>query len=197
MTRPNLAPLALILAVAVALERPRAARAAVFSAAVVPGCVAIGILNSYLYGSPLSSGYGSLHALYTWHNLTENARNYFAWFVDLHSGLPLVGLVAPALIRARRAWLLLAFAGGVLLSYLFYFVYDSWIYLRFLLPAIPLFFVLSGIALVWFVGRVPAYARGAVAILIVAATCWSELRAQHFDVFTEARNEERFVIVGK
>jgi Dolichyl-phosphate-mannose-protein mannosyltransferase len=197
LTRPNLAPLALIIGALVLLERPRGFRAAAFSAAVVPGCAAVALVNAHLYGSPLTSGYGSLHDLYTWHNFVENFRNYASWFVNLHSAAPLAGIAAPMLVRSRRAWLMLAFAAGVLFSYLFYFVYDGWIYLRFLLPAIPLVFVLSSLVLMWLVGHLPPSLKGSAAMLIVALSFWSEVRAQPFDVFTAGPGEQRFVVVGE
>jgi hypothetical protein len=197
LTRPNLVPLAAIVAVVVLLEPPRLSRAAAFSAALAPGCLIIAALNAHLYGSPLNSGYGSLHGLYSWQNLAANVRNYAAWFLDLHSPAAIAALAAPFVIRSRHVWLMLAFSAGVLLSYLFYFVFDSWIYLRFLLPAIPLVFVLTAVVAVWLVGQLPIRLRAAAAVLIVALPCWYELQAQHFDLFSEGRSEGRFVIVGE
>jgi hypothetical protein len=197
LTRPNLVPLTAIVAALVALERPRLIRIAAFSAGLVPSCVMIAALNTHFYGSPLNSGYGSLSFLYSWQNLGPNLRNYGAWFFDLHSPAVLAAVAAPWVVRSKRAWLMLAFSAGVLLSYLFYFVYDSWIYLRFLLPAIPLFFVLAAAVAHRFVERLPARLRGAAFLLILALLCWHELRAQHFDLFEEGQSEKRFAIVGE
>ena len=60
LTRPNLVPLAIVLAAVVAANRPRLPRLALFAAGSVPGCLIVGAINAHWYGSPLASGYGSL-----------------------------------------------------------------------------------------------------------------------------------------
>ncbi|HEY2906584.1 MAG TPA: glycosyltransferase family 39 protein [Vicinamibacterales bacterium] len=196
LTRPNLVPLAVVIAGLVALERPRLFRVTAFSIGMLPSCFIIAALNAHLYGSPLSSGYGSLQSLYTWSNFVPNVRNYTAWFFDLHSPVALLALAAPWIVHSRRAWLMLAFSAGVLCSYLFYFVFDRWTFLRLLLPAIPIVFVLTGAVAVWLVGRLPVHLRGA-AVLIVLLPCWYELHAQHFDPLNEGRTEDRYVVIGE
>jgi len=196
LTRPNLVPLAAIIAVVVVLEQPRAFRAAAFSSAVVPSCVVILLLNDYLYGSPARNGYGRFSDLYTWANAGANVRNYIDWFVDLHSPAAFIGLAAPFVVRSKHAWLMLAFVAAVLGSYLFYFVYDGWIYLRFLLPAIPLLFVLAGATTLWLIERLPTPLKSAAFVLVVLLAGWCEVRGQHFDVFDQRRSEQRFAIVG-
>ena len=65
--RPNLAPLAVVLAMHYVftmrrrdLRRLALGQLIVFSLAVVPGIVVTAIINAQLYGSPFSSGYGSV-----------------------------------------------------------------------------------------------------------------------------------------
>jgi hypothetical protein len=75
LTRPNLLPLAAVLGcyylcqVASATppdRRPVIQRLGIFCLAVLPGCLAVAALNTYLYGSALSSGYAPLRELYQW-----------------------------------------------------------------------------------------------------------------------------------
>ena len=56
--------------------------------------------------------------------------------------------------RSRRVALIGAIA-VVVLSYLFYAPFDDWWYLRFLLPAFPMIFVLMAASIVWLWQKVP------------------------------------------
>ena len=120
LTRPNLVPLAIVLAAVVAANRPRLPRLALFAAGSVPGCLLVGAINAHLYGSPLASGYGSLRAFYAWDRWLENLRRYTAWLVELNSPGVLLALVAPLVTRVRFALAMLAFFFLLLVSYLFY-----------------------------------------------------------------------------
>ena len=80
VTRPNLVPLAAVLGMFVFLYsakelRSRMLNVCLFSAAVAPGCIAVAVVNAKLYGSPFSSGYGDMSALfsidYLWTNLSQ------------------------------------------------------------------------------------------------------------------------------
>ena len=80
LTRPNLVPLAAVLGMFVLLYsaegwRRRLVNACLFSAAIIPGCVAVALVNARLYGSPLLSGYGDTSGLfnvdYFWTNLSR------------------------------------------------------------------------------------------------------------------------------
>ena len=165
LTRPNLAPLAAVLGAFFvwSVVRPgaddrRAAfrHLALFVIAAIPGCLAVAALNRYLYGSPLRSGYGRLDDLYAWKRLLPNLNRYPRWLVETQSPLVCLAPAAPFVangvqrpdepaLRADHVWLLLAFSAAVLLSYLFWGVFeiDNWFYLRFLLPAYPPLLVLS------------------------------------------------------
>jgi hypothetical protein len=124
LVRPNLAPLAALVAAFVAwpgsaprsdvearrsLRRRRPGRdepnqhaawkrAAWFAAAVVPAVGTIAIINWRLYGSPASSGYGDLGPAFAIGHLAANARRYAGWLVQTHTpliGVALIGLFAP------------------------------------------------------------------------------------------------------
>src|SRR5205814_10132487 len=150
LTRPNLAPLATLLVVIAMRRAPRIARGLTYAAAVVPGAIAVAAINQVLYGTPFMSGYGPLSELYGWQNVVPNLHRYPVWLVQLHTPVILIALVAPfvarrepdadraiADTRAAAAWMI-AVSLVLLLSYLFYGVFEEWPYLRFLLPVIPL-----------------------------------------------------------
>ena len=155
LTRPNLAPLAPIVAASVALSAPRLRRLAAFAAPVAAGCLLVATFNAALYGSPVLSGYGPLGALFSWANGGPNIRAYARWMNDLYSPAILLALAAPWLYRRGVVWLMLAFAAGVALSYLFYVPFGDWPFARFLLPAVPLLLVMTGAAVVAGIERLP------------------------------------------
>ena len=153
LTRPNLVPLAALLAayIVIASGWPRRARiqhVAIFAAAVACGCLGVALINRRLYGSPGASGYGSLEELFKLEHVAPNVANYSRWLVDTETPFILLAFIAPWVLAkgsgARRlAWLYLGIFGVIFVIYLFYITFDNWTYLRFLLPAIPLLLGLS------------------------------------------------------
>ena len=68
LIRPNLAPLAALIAAAaiVSGDRPRTGRALAFAAALAPGLVLLGWIQNVRYGSPTGSGYGTVSDAFSW-----------------------------------------------------------------------------------------------------------------------------------
>ena len=66
VTRPNIAPLAVVVGLIVAVRPGTAPRPARVRHAVRTGSRGIALLNAHWYGSPLRSGYGSVDVLYRW-----------------------------------------------------------------------------------------------------------------------------------
>jgi hypothetical protein len=172
--RPNLILLALVPAFAWRGAREPLIR---FATGLVPGIVAIMIVNFLLYGGPLTTGYASLFELYALGALPLNVRNYIVWLVQTQTLLVLLAVVPlfarDALLAATKTVspraCLAALVGLTLLSYLFYANFDHWFYLRFLLPAYPALFVLLVAALRWLALRLPAEARVPAAALVCVA----------------------------
>ena len=161
LTRPNLAPLALLFVTAPWLRFGDLRRAAPAAGLVVLGLApATGLMtgvNAYLYGSPVGSGYGSLAMLYDVGNILPNFWAYGTRLIGSQSPLILLALLAPAVhlgdgtLEPHAARGLAVF--GVLFAlmlvgcYLPYQQFDRWSYLRFLLPALPLGIVLAVVVL--------------------------------------------------
>ena len=139
-----------------------------FAAGVVPGCLAVAVINRYLYGSALESGYGPV-MIFTWERALTNLQRYPKWLVHLQSPAALLAFAAPFVgrwpniedgaehdARVMSLWMLV-FCGVVLLCYLFYtpFKPDEWPFLRFMLPAIPVLLILAGHVAVSSIARVP------------------------------------------
>jgi len=119
------------------------ARAVTFALASAPGCIAVAIIQQLFYGSPFSSGYGSLAGLFALDHVAPNALRYVTWMWQSHTPVWLIALAAPIVLPRRLTTLLLALSIANVLCYLPYVVFNDWWYLRFLLPAIALVLVLT------------------------------------------------------
>ena len=127
-----------------------------FALGLLPGAVGVFWLQAYLFGSAFSSGYGSASDLYALENIVPNAAACARRIVQGEPASLAIALLAVAALaagtrigastpgtvpgewRLRGAlWLAAAALAMVLASYLPYFQFAEWSYLRFLLPAWP------------------------------------------------------------
>ncbi len=232
LTRPNLLPLAGVIALAAAnwprLRRPdhdaasaTPARIAIerrlrpdrllgFIAGIAPAVGAQFLMQWRLYGSPLATGYGAASDLFGASNIAPNAAGYAQRLV--HGEAPALGLAIAALAiiaatRGRRRdapplnrpVVLAMLAAAILVaSYLPYGVFAEWSYLRFLLPAFPLLFVLIGALLVSALMQLPSPVR-AVTLLCALAVAGSlnVVRAQQEQALNIRRYESRYRLAGR
>ena len=224
LTRPNLAPLALIPAAAMvwadrAHLRRSVFRAAVYSAGVVPGCAVIGMLYSAWYGSPLKSGYGSLDSIYHWQNALPNLIRYPSWVAESQTPLVALAFAAPVLVSRlspagrpdhqahaiTMSWI--GFIVLVLASYLLYEAFNAWWFVRFMLPAFPPLFVLTAVSIVALSLRLPfgrhggqpagdRWLRVLIPSALIAVMMWHGIvYAIDHDVF-RARTERKYAAVA-
>jgi len=186
LTRPSLAPLAALVGLFYVWRLVRGGtttQLAWFVAAALPGCLAVAAINGYLYGSPLRSGYEPVDALYSVANWSANLDRYPRWLIETQTPFICLAFAAPLFARGdtrrqERAGaglvpahvaLLLSFAVGVFLSYLFYrpFGRGEWGYLRFLLPAYPALLILAVAVTLEGARRVIAGERAATAAYVM------------------------------
>ena len=128
---------------------------AVYSIGVMPGIVTVAVFNDALYGSPSSSGYGSLGDMFSWVNVWPNLRRYSSWLIESQTPVVVAG-VAALVLPLRRMWsaapdrtilvLVAAFVAALWLMYCAYLPFDEWWYLRFLLASWP--FLMVGVGAV-------------------------------------------------
>ena len=196
--RPNLILLALA---PVAGWQARRAPLIQYAVGIVPGALAVLIINSLLYGAPLTTGYGSLFELYAFESLPANARNYTAWLIETQT--PLIFLsILPLFIRqalrpahdgvSPRAYLA-ALVALTLLSYFFYSPFNHWFYLRFLLPAYPVLFVLLAAAVRWGASRLPPEVRVPAAAMVCAVIIPFGVNVASEGILNVARFEGRHI----
>ena len=194
LTRPNLFPLALVIAVylaAVSLPERRRPRLLAFTAGLVPGLVTLAALQHAMYGSALATGYGDTGSLMALDHVAINIQRYTSWLLGTHTPVLLLAVASPVILRQRRhAWLCLAFVATAVACYLPYLTFDAWWYTRFLLPAIPLLIVLTVAAIVAIVARVaprrPPGFRIAIAsaclVTLMAVWTWTARDRHAFDL---------------
>ena len=202
LVRPNLLPLGLVIGAALMLRpgaswRERLRDAAAYAGCCAPGCLAVGAIQQSFYGSPLSSGYGSLDGLFAAHHVMPNIQRYFGWLWQTHTPIWLLALAAPFVVPGWVTAILLGVIAATLAVYLPYTVFEDWWYLRFLLPAIPLLLVLTMAVIERGVMRVPkvrATAMAGVAIVLAVLFVRVADRRQAFDL---ARLESRYVASGR
>jgi len=162
LVRPNLPLVPLVFLAHVALSsrgRERWIRLALFGAAAAPAALTIAVLYTLWHGTPWNSGFGSAEEIFAVKNIVPNLTRYPVWLWQSQSPLILLALV-PLLPFRRDAdqpavRLLGALFLATLFSYLVYFPFEEWWYLRFLLPAIPAVLVLMSTGLVAIGRRVP------------------------------------------
>ena len=199
LIRPNLLFLAVMPVFAWQQRREPLIRYAI---GVVPGLLAIMVINTLLYGGPLTTGYGWLLEPYGFSSVPRNFRNYVVWLMQTQTPLVLLALVPLFVERALRPddarlsprSCLGAIVGLMFFSYLFYAVFDHWFYLRFLLPAYPALFVLLAAAIRWLVRKLPVEVRVPVAALVCAAIIPFGVNAGRREgIFGVATYEQRHV----
>jgi hypothetical protein len=167
-----------------------------FAAGSVPAALFIAWENNLLYGSAVASGYGDLGPGFSLQHAAINIRHYSSWWLESQG--PLAFLFIAALfrrrgVRRRDLFVLIGFGVSLVFLYLFYLPFEIWWFLRFLLPAVPLVFLLCADAVDW-------AARGSRSVRVAALTAFSVVAGSHAFRFLDTRdisghrvNEERYV----
>lgn len=214
LIRPNLAPLASLPALYLVVGNAWSGLAPAglrFSQGIrfsIPVALA-GALVAYLqwryFGSPFRSGYGTADEIYSLANVVPNASLYARWLLDTHGpwllAAPLV-LFGPASRFARDGrretrWLLV-FAALVIAAYLIYAVFETWTYLRFLLPALAIAMLAAAAIVGAALGRSPVVVRVAgLALAVMALASFNIASARELGVFRLADHHGRARPVGE
>jgi hypothetical protein len=228
-TRPNLVPFAAavggyllwrVVRSGTTARRAALLRAIAFCAAALPGCLFVALLNQYLHGSPLMSGYGPLGDYFRLEHVGPNLDRYPRWLLETGTAYLALALAAPlvagrnanragtscnggAMLDAGAVSMLLAFIVGLFAMTIFYgyFGREEWVYLRLLLPAYPAAIVLSVVVAQQLAGRLAGGNRhraSALGLLAVAVlTGWSAREAVRRGVFNIHVVERRYLDVGR
>lgn len=193
VTRPNLVGLAVPLGAYLVWRvwtershaRPAILRLLAFTALTIAGCIAVAMVNTWLFGAPMQTGYGTVGEVFKSSYAPRTIRGFITRPVATEPALVLlavVGLIAGVRRSANKAnlFLCIGVVAVVLASYTFYLPNDEWWYLRFLLPAYPPLAVLAGAGVSRLSERLPGLWRPAIvgtlvyAVAIGAVALWVE-----------------------
>ena len=197
LVRPNLAPLAIVLAAIPLIQnatREKQLRGlSAMIAGSLPGVVILAWLNHALYGSVIGSGYGTASTLFALDHAGVNATNFSRAIFETEHVVPLVGLAAPIVfhgIKRQGTTLLLVFAAVVFAIYLLYSPYPEWWYLRFLIPGIVVLLILASAVSVHLLSK--ANMGGLIPIAAVVLGILGVRIAGDRDAFDLQRMEGRY-----
>jgi 4-amino-4-deoxy-L-arabinose transferase-like glycosyltransferase len=202
ITRPALAPAAILLAALPLIARGRKAGSITlwYLAPVTAGVFIQGWTQWYLYGDASASGYGRIAGLYSIDTAWLNTRSYLYWGYLALGPVWLAAVVFGTVTSKTvpRASLALV-ALGVITPYLFYRPYDHWETLRFLLPVIVIATIIAATGLVEVARRLAGVVAGSmVASSVAAAIAWSWMSWLAVNqVFAMPAHETRHRLVGE
>jgi hypothetical protein len=177
-------PTNLLLAVPLAFALPIAPAAlALFAIGGIPFAALLAAFNLHCYGNALNSGYrqSRLFDAIALANFPPRLRHYGSWlFRSLTPLVPLawLGLPFDRNVRWRDRALLLSWFGSFFLFYCLYEPYDSFGFVRFLLPAAPGLFLGALLTARDISARLPALPalRKVLAALLFTAVIFAEVR---------------------
>jgi hypothetical protein len=195
LVRPNLAPLAIIVAIIMAVQQKeeRVRAVGLMIAAALPGVIVMLWLNNALYGGPFSSGYGAASRLFSTSHFQTNLTNYSRAMFATQNIVPIAGVLAPLVFDGTKrviAALLLLCAMVVVGIYLLYEPFPEWWYLRFLIPALVLLLVLASAGATHMLSR--ANMGGVIPLIAVVLGAISVRAAGTHDVFALQAMEGRY-----
>ena len=174
------------------------APATAFVMAIAPACAFLAALYDYWYGSPLSSGYGTLEQIYSWTYVRPNLARYPRWLMETQTPIVLLAAVAPVLARNRAAAImLLSFIATTFGCYVFYVPFDAWWFLRFLLPSYPALLVLTSAMLLAVLRRLPVPARTIAIAVSVAWLAWHGFDTARARATFTSEGELKYAITGR
>ena len=198
LMRPNVAPLAIFPGLLLLLSgRRRLIDILLFGIPAASAALVIATINARWYGSPFTSGYGSIDSLYSSDRIPRNLRQYVGWLSGTQTPMFFLWLAAPFVLKAydrgRRFVLLLLYPLAVLAMYVAYLNFNEadWGTLRFLLPAYPVMLASLAATFVLFArhARHRRRAVAAVAAITVLLVVYEWRFARNAGAFREDREE--------
>lgn len=199
MTRPVLLPAAAVIALLSNSKDTPRTRAFAAAAGVAVVVVIQMFIQQTLFGSPLSTGYGSAGNLFAISHVVPNLKIYGGhiwreigpvWLVGLFLGL----MAARPIPRFSTSLLF----GAIAIPYLFYLPFDHWETLRFLLPGlVPLTIVVAdGLGKIVRLHTMSNATPALTALALLAVAVPAEYTLRHGSAWDIAAVEARYPLAG-
>ena len=197
MIRPNLAPLALPVACLAFAAGDRRRFATRWAAGVAPGVALVAALHTIWYGAPWRSGYGSAGELFSAANVIPNVSLYATWLIGSAPSAALLLVAAFAAVLASGSFVARVIVSMGVLNialYLPYATFESWHYLRFMLPALCLLLPVGAAFVARHTRRPTIGAALAAGVLLLAV--WQLRIADELEVFRLRATERRYALAA-
>ena len=215
VTRPNLVPLVAVVLSLLIWRLTAAGRSRgyaiqhgmLFSLPAVSACLVIAAIDDVLWGSPLTSGHGTVSTLFSVSHVWSNVVLYprvFVQHMPVVLALPVSWLVGRRAGRRRVSTdsdrplrvALGGFAIVAVLVYIAYPAYDSSRSLRFLIPAVPAVIVLASLAAFSLAGRLFETELAAALIALAAIGGYGVYTARTLGAF-DMEHLRRYAVIGR
>jgi hypothetical protein len=158
---------------------------------------AVAYIQWMYFGSPFRSGYGTAAEIYTLSNVGPNARLYAQWLLATHGPWLFIAPLALLIATRELAWTL-TFAVLVILAYLVYAIFESWTYLRFMLPAMAAAMLAVSVLVTTLLRRAPVPLRvPAIGAVLLALVSMNVAAAREHGVFRFADRQARGRVMGE
>ncbi len=164
------------------------------------------VINQWLFGSPLLSGYGDLSFLFSFANVPTTLASYIRWLRETQTPVVFAGAVV-LLLPPSRVWATsssrraVRFLGVLLLMvwalYAAYPAFDAWWFLRFLLPSWPSMCIGTAAAIVWLCDRHARWGPAATIVTVIALGAYGLGVTAQRHVFTSDEGERRYATIAQ
>lgn len=153
----------------------------------LPGGIFFCYYNWKAYGSALTTGYGDVSTAFSPAFVAPSLVHFARWIPALLTPWVCAALAAPFVRAARRhEFAVLGLWAGLLTGFYAFYVFsgETWWYLRFILPAFPVFLLAALVVLqqVWRRLTVPLAARLVLAAVVVLGVAWQTRLTRKLDV---------------
>lgn len=164
----------------------------------LPGGVFFCFYNWKAYGSPLVTGYGDVSTAFSTGFVLPSLAHFAWWIPALLSPLVCAALAAPFISSVRcREFAVLGLWAGLLTGFYAFYVFsgETWWYLRFILPAFPVFLLAALVVLqqVWRRLTIPLAANLVLAAVVAFGVVWQTRLTRRLDVLNIPVGEAHYL----
>lgn len=169
-----------------------------FALGGLPGGIFFCFYNWKAYGAPLVTGYGDVSTAFSTGFVLPNLAHFTWWIPALLSPLVCAILAAPFISSVRnREFAVLGLWAGLLTGFYAFYIFsgETWWYLRFILPAFPVFLLVALAVLqqLWRRLTIPLAANLVMAAVVAFGVVWQARFTRRLDVLNIPVGEAHYL----